>query len=91
MQVASVKIGDFRQITRYSSKKSTVASVVNLVLSQFYNTERQPLFAARFVARRAGSSATADACILQLLYRHMTDARTLRTDRSTWQTIRYYK
>jgi len=42
-----VKIGDFRQITRYNSKTSTVASVVNLIRSQVYHTERPPLFAAR--------------------------------------------
>jgi len=38
---------EFRQITRYNSKTSTVASVVNLVRSQVYHTERPPLFAAR--------------------------------------------
>ena len=42
-----VKIGDVRQITRYNSKTSTVASVVNLIRSQVYHTERPPLFAAR--------------------------------------------
>jgi len=47
MQVQYVKIGDFRQITCYNSKTSTVASIVNLVRSQFYHTERPPLFAAR--------------------------------------------
>jgi len=45
MQVGLVKIGEFRQITRYNSKTSTVASVVNLVRSQVYHTERPPLFA----------------------------------------------
>ena len=43
----AVKIGDFRQITRYNSKTSTVASVVILVRSQVYRTKRPPLFAAR--------------------------------------------
>jgi len=46
MQVGYVKIGDFQQIIRY--KTSTVASVVNLLRSQVYHTERPPLFAARF-------------------------------------------
>jgi len=68
MQVGWVKIGDLRQITRYNSKTSTVASAVNLVWSQLYHIERPPLFAARCrdAARRAGSSATADTCNLQL-------------------------
>jgi len=35
MQVRCVKIGDFRQITRYNSKISTVANVVNLVRCKF--------------------------------------------------------
>jgi len=47
MQVGQVKVGDFRQITRYNSKTSTVASAINLVWSQVYHTERPPLFAAR--------------------------------------------
>jgi len=67
MQVGYVKIGDFRQMTRYNSKTSTVASVVNLVRSQVYHTERPPLFTARLprdAARRAGSSSTADACFV---------------------------
>jgi len=34
-------------MTRYNSKTSTVASVVNLVRSQVYHTERPPLFVAR--------------------------------------------
>ena len=42
-----VKIGDFRQITCCNSKSSTVASIINLVQSQVYHTERPPLFAAR--------------------------------------------
>jgi len=46
MQAGYVKIGDFRQITRYNSKTSTVADM-NLVRSQVYHTERPPLFAAR--------------------------------------------
>ena len=42
------KITDLRQITRYNSKMSTVASTVNLVWSQVYHSERPPhLFAAR--------------------------------------------
>jgi len=44
MQLGLVKIGDFRQITRYNLK--TVASVVNLVLSKVYHTESPPLFVA---------------------------------------------
>jgi len=47
MQVGYVKIGDFLQITRYSSKTSSVANVVNLVRWQVYYTERPTLFAAR--------------------------------------------
>jgi len=47
MQVRSVKIGDFRQIIRYNSKTSTMASAVNLLWSQVYHTERPLLFAAR--------------------------------------------
>jgi len=47
MQVGYVKIGDFRQMTRYNSKTLTVAGVVNLVWSQVYHTERSSLFAAR--------------------------------------------
>jgi len=42
-----VKIVEFQQITRHNSKTSTVSSVVNLVRSQVYHTERPPLFAAR--------------------------------------------
>ena len=41
------RLDDFRQITRYSSKTSTGASVVNLVRSHVYHTERPPSFAAR--------------------------------------------
>jgi len=41
------KVGDFREITRYNSKTSTVASVVNLVLSEVYHTERPYSFTAR--------------------------------------------
>ena len=48
MQVGLVKIGDFRQISRYSTKTSTVASFVNLVRSQVYHTERPPLFEGTF-------------------------------------------
>ena len=33
-----VKIGDFRQITCYNSKTSTVANFVNLVRSRVYHT-----------------------------------------------------
>jgi len=49
MQVGYVRIGDFRQITRYNSKTSTVASVANVVRAQVYHSERErpPLFAAR--------------------------------------------
>jgi len=61
-----VKIGNFRQITRYNVKASTIASVVNLVRSQIYHTERPPLFAARLIchdaARRVVPSVTADTC-----------------------------
>jgi len=47
MHVEYVKTdGDFPQMTRYNSKTSTVASVVNLVRSQIYHSERPPLFAA---------------------------------------------
>jgi len=48
-----VKIGNFRQITCYDSKTSTVASIVNLFRSQIYYTERPPLFAARLPWRSA--------------------------------------
>jgi len=47
MHVGYIKIGDFRQITRYNSKTSTVASVVNLVRSQVYHTQRPTSFAVR--------------------------------------------
>jgi len=40
------KLGHFRQITRYNSKTSIVAGVVNLVQSQVCHSERPPLFAA---------------------------------------------
>jgi len=46
MQVGYVKIDDFRQITRYNPKTSTVTSVVNLFCSQVYPAVRPPLFAA---------------------------------------------
>ena len=49
MHVGSVKIVDFRQMTRYNSKTSTDASVVDLVQSQDYHTEHPPLFAARLL------------------------------------------
>jgi len=64
MQMGYVKIGDIRQIARYNSKTSTVASVVNLVRSQVYHTKRPPLFAAHChdAARRSDSSATAETC-----------------------------
>ena len=62
MQVVQVKIGDFRQITRYNSITSTVASVVNLVPSQVYHTERSVHLCFQHVGRdatpRVGSSAT---------------------------------
>jgi len=48
MQVGEIKIGDFRQLTHYNSKTSTVASVVNLVRSSRH-TDRPPLFAARLL------------------------------------------
>jgi len=48
MQVDYIKIGDFQQITRNSSKTSTVASAVNVLQSKVYHTERPPLFAARW-------------------------------------------
>jgi len=38
--VGYVKIGNFRQITRYNSQRSTVTSIVNLVWLQVYHTER---------------------------------------------------
>jgi len=43
---------------------STIASIVNLVRSQVYHTERLPLFAARlpWCSASHGSSATADIC-----------------------------
>jgi len=45
-----VKIGDFRQITRYNSNVLTIASAVNLVWSQVcHNAERPPLLAARLL------------------------------------------
>jgi len=48
--------------TRYNSKTTTVASVVNLIRPQVYHSERPPLFAARCrdAASCAGSSATAN-------------------------------
>jgi len=68
MQVGLIKIGDFRQITRYNSKTSTVASIVSLVRWHVYHTERPPLFAARLPRcstwRGFVTSATADACYL---------------------------
>jgi len=65
MQVGYVKIGDFPQITGYNSKTSTASSVINLVWSQVYHTERVHLclqHVRRDAACRAGSSATADTC-----------------------------
>jgi len=56
MQVEYVKIGDCQQITRYKSKTSTVASVVNLVWSQVYHTERASLFAARLTCEFLSNS-----------------------------------
>ena len=47
MHVGYIRIGDSRQITRYNSKTSTVASVVNLVRSQVYHTQRPTSFAVR--------------------------------------------
>jgi len=41
-----VYVGDFRKITGYNSKTSTVASVVNLVRSQVYDSQHPCLFAA---------------------------------------------
>jgi len=70
-QVGQVKIGDFRQITRYNSKTSTVANVVNLVQSQVYHTERPPLFAVRLPwcsATRKVWSAIADTCLISLSF-----------------------
>jgi len=65
MQVGYAKIDDFRQTTGHNSKTSIVASIVNLVRSQVYHTERPPSFAACFrdaAHRVQGSSATADTC-----------------------------
>ena len=68
MQAGYVKIGDIRQIAHYNSKMSTVASVVNLVPGrkfitlQWASTFVSSTFAVTDAARRAGSSAKADAC-----------------------------
>jgi len=68
MQVGypKLKLATLDKINCYNSKTSTVASVVNLVWSQVYHTERPSLFAARFICRnaacRTGSSTTADTC-----------------------------
>ena len=43
MQVGYIKIGDFPRITCHNLKTPTVASVVNLVRSQVYHTERLSL------------------------------------------------
>ena len=44
-----LKLATFdRQITRYNSKTSTVASIVNLVRSQVYHTERPPFVCSTF-------------------------------------------
>jgi len=60
-----VAVGNFRQMTRYTSKTSTVANVVHLVRSQIRHTERPPFFSARLPF--TGSSATADTCLFSLL------------------------
>ena len=55
------KIGDFRQITRYNSKTSTVASVVEF--GRIFSTLSVHLclqYVCRDAARRVGSSAMAD-------------------------------
>jgi len=53
-------------MSRFNSKTSIVASVVNFVQSQVYHTEHPALFAACFchdAAHRAALSVTADTCI----------------------------
>jgi len=67
MQVGWVKTGNFRQITRYNSKTSTVVTVVNLVRSQAYSVHLCSQHVCRDAARGAGSSATAGTCF-KLLY-----------------------
>jgi len=64
LQTVAQKLATFE--THYNSKMLTVASVVNLVLSHVYHTERPPLFAVRLprdVACRVGSSALADILV----------------------------
>jgi len=71
MQVGLVNIGDFRPITRYNSKTSTVASVVNLAWLQVYHTERVHLclqHVCRDAARRAASSSTVYTCVFKLFF-----------------------
>jgi len=63
MQVRWVKIGDCRQITRYNSKTSTVASVDNLLRLHKFITLSVHLCLQHVccdTAHRAGSSTTAD-------------------------------
>jgi len=64
MHVGWVKIDEFRQIARYNSKTSTVASVVNLVRSQAITPSVHLCWqhVYRDAARRAGSLATFDTC-----------------------------
>jgi len=62
MQVGVVKIGDFRQITRYNSETSIFASIVNLIRSQVSHTVCLRHLFYRDAVRRAGSSATSDTC-----------------------------
>jgi len=68
-------IGHFQQITRYNSKTSTVAIVVNLVRSQVYPSKIHLCLqhVCRDAARCMGSSATADTFYNCASARHSTD------------------
>jgi len=74
-------------MTCCNSQTSTVASVVNLVRSQVYHTERPPLFAARCrdAARRAGSSATDDTYLLKFEFPNVTVTNTAAKFRSLFR------
>ena len=58
--------GDFRQITRYNSKTSSVASVVNFVQSHVYHAEHPRLFAARLPWFSASRGFVSDSWYLSI-------------------------
>jgi len=75
---AKCRWGRLTLATFDKSKTSTVASVVNLVRSQVYNTERSPLFAARLLRCSASRGFVSDSCMVVVNIRNTAILESLR-------------